>query len=306
MRLEQLMYLIEIQHTRSLSEAAKKLHLSVQALSRSISNMEKELGFSLLVRSYKGVYLTSKAEEVVNISRRFLSELDAINKKEERILPILEGRYDLHSIYGEVNYFLLQLLTNLQKDFPKFEIQTFRHQLDVLAALILDNKVDIGMCCSCNINQRNCDIFPEQLYFTALLPCKLYALVPIHSPLAIYNSVSIKSILSYPLIFQKTRENGNPYMLELIQYFGTPKHVVIKSSSTYCQKLAAADVGIYLQLALANYFPKIPDVENIKIIPVRDDIRILYGYLARKEDIFVFPETEIVLNYIHAQAEKMS
>lgn len=306
MRLEQLMYLIEIQHTRSLSEAAQKLHLSVQALSRSISNMEKELGYSLLVRSYKGVYLTSRAEELVIISQRFLSELDAINKKEEVALPILEGRYSLHSIYGEVNYFLLQLLTNLQKDFPKFEIQTFRHQLDVLSTLILEKEIDIGMCCSCKINQRNCDTFPEQLDFTALVPCKLYALVPLHSPLAIYNSVSIKSILSYPLIFQKTQENGNPYMLDLIQYFGTPKHIIIKSSSTYCQKLAAADVGIYLQIALANHFPKIPDAENIKIIPIRDDIRILYGYLVRRNEPFIFPETEIVLNYIHAQAEKMS
>ena len=305
MRIEHLYFLIVIQQSSSLSEAAQKLHISVQALSRSISNMENELGYKILDRTYKGVSLTSKGRALVDISQRFLTELSNLNKSDEDFPPILEGQYSLYSISGEVNYFYLHLLTYLQKKFPNLDLQIEHHQIDSLIELLLSKQIDFGMCCDTKVSGVVVSDFPNELVFTPLLPCKLYALVPAHSSLAIYNSISIKSILSYPLLFQKTREKGSPHMLDLIHFFGEPKDIIIKSSISYLQQLVAADVGIYLQMILTNNPPQNLNHENIKILPIRDDIKIMFGYLSRKSTDFSFPETEPLLSYIHAEAEKI-
>ena len=63
MRMDQLEYLIEISKNRSLNAAAKKLHISQQALSTSIKTLEDELGFKVLYRSYQGVALTPKGAQ---------------------------------------------------------------------------------------------------------------------------------------------------------------------------------------------------------------------------------------------------
>ena len=59
MRTEQIIYLREINSTSSLTESSKNLHISVQALSSSIANLEKELGVSLVNRSRRGSVLTA-------------------------------------------------------------------------------------------------------------------------------------------------------------------------------------------------------------------------------------------------------
>ena len=57
MRLEQLLYLIEISRQSSLNTASERLHLTQQALSLSIKNLENEMGVPLLKRTHQGICL---------------------------------------------------------------------------------------------------------------------------------------------------------------------------------------------------------------------------------------------------------
>ena len=54
MKIEQLKYLIEIGHSRSISSAAGKLYLSHTTLSSILKGAEKELGFPLFQRIQEG------------------------------------------------------------------------------------------------------------------------------------------------------------------------------------------------------------------------------------------------------------
>ena len=58
MRLEQLEYLMEINKTHSINSASQYLHVSQQNISKSIQNLEAELGLELLTRGTEGTYLT--------------------------------------------------------------------------------------------------------------------------------------------------------------------------------------------------------------------------------------------------------
>ena len=58
MKLEQLSQVIEIADTGSFSEAARKLFITQPALSRSVKQLEQELGYEIFERNSSGVVLT--------------------------------------------------------------------------------------------------------------------------------------------------------------------------------------------------------------------------------------------------------
>ena len=82
-----------------MSSAAKKLHVTQPALSRQISDLERELGCKLLMRESRGVvptdqglYLRRRAQEIVTLADQTTS--DFCNSDE-----IVEG--DVHIGAGE-------------------------------------------------------------------------------------------------------------------------------------------------------------------------------------------------------------
>lgn len=84
MTFKQLEYVFAIAKCGSLSQAAANLYISQPALSEAVQNLEKELGFSLLVRHHAGVTLTPEGES-------FLKDAQVIVEKMEEI----ERRYTL-------------------------------------------------------------------------------------------------------------------------------------------------------------------------------------------------------------------
>lgn len=82
MHLQQLFYLIEINKTRSISQAAENLFITQPTLSIAISNLEKELGCTLLVRTKSGVYPTAIGERAIHLASEItekVNELSSLN-----------------------------------------------------------------------------------------------------------------------------------------------------------------------------------------------------------------------------------
>lgn len=71
-------YAIEIEHTRSISRAAKNLLMAQPNLSKSIKELEDHLGFTIFERTSKGVTPTAKGEVFLDYARSILSQLDCI------------------------------------------------------------------------------------------------------------------------------------------------------------------------------------------------------------------------------------
>ena len=85
MRIEQLIYLADIAQTGSITTTAQRVFLSQQAVSESIRNLEKELGYQLLNRSKTGVRLTQRgqlvteyAQDIVQKYHDMISELATV------------------------------------------------------------------------------------------------------------------------------------------------------------------------------------------------------------------------------------
>ena len=84
MTFQQLQYLLEVSRAGSISAAAKNLFLAQSSLSASIHNLEEELGFSVFIRTKKGVIPTVRGAEAIEQAARICESYRVMTEAEDR------------------------------------------------------------------------------------------------------------------------------------------------------------------------------------------------------------------------------
>ncbi|MBC8589879.1 LysR family transcriptional regulator [Wansuia hejianensis] len=80
MNINQLRDFVTVAECGSINKAAQKLYISQPHLSNIIKDLEKSIGFDLLIRTHKGVSLTSAGEYFLKHSKSILEEIDALKE----------------------------------------------------------------------------------------------------------------------------------------------------------------------------------------------------------------------------------
>lgn len=78
MQISYLRYFVEIERTRSITQAAANLYLSQPNLSRVLRETEAQLGYALFERFGRGVRPTERGAAFLRHARRILAEMEAI------------------------------------------------------------------------------------------------------------------------------------------------------------------------------------------------------------------------------------
>ena len=71
-------YAIEVERTRSITQAAQNLFMAQPNLSKAIKEMEESLGFQIFKRTSRGVIPTEKGQEFLAYARSIAAQLDKI------------------------------------------------------------------------------------------------------------------------------------------------------------------------------------------------------------------------------------
>ncbi len=73
-------YALEVARLGSLSKASESLLIAVPNISRSIKELEADIGITIFERTAKGMLLTPDGEEFMNFARGILSQIDQVEK----------------------------------------------------------------------------------------------------------------------------------------------------------------------------------------------------------------------------------
>ena len=76
MSLDQLRYFIAVAEEENVTRAARRLHVSQPPRSRSIRDLEGELGATLFTRTPRGVHLLPAGRALLEHARAILAEVD--------------------------------------------------------------------------------------------------------------------------------------------------------------------------------------------------------------------------------------
>ncbi|MDD3430253.1 MAG: LysR family transcriptional regulator, partial [Oscillospiraceae bacterium] len=78
MNLQQLRYVVEIEKTNSITGAAKNLFMGQPNLSKSVKELENEIGITLFNRTAKGVEPTSGGLQFLRYAKTILEQMDEL------------------------------------------------------------------------------------------------------------------------------------------------------------------------------------------------------------------------------------
>ena len=115
MKMEQLKYVLEIEKTKSVNRASKKLYITQQALSYQIKNLENEMGFAIIDRHQRGSSLTKDGILFCEFCRKVLAEWEILQNN-------LERKHGLEAEYEKLNG---ELILYTDKVFEVFVLPEF-------------------------------------------------------------------------------------------------------------------------------------------------------------------------------------
>jgi len=113
---------LEVARRGSFRSAADSLGLSINALRRRISELEQQLGVTLLTRHVDGVRTTAEGEEILAAARKMEAASFGLIRARDRAVPALSGGLKLAVTEGLGTFWLVPRLVEFQRAHPKLSI----------------------------------------------------------------------------------------------------------------------------------------------------------------------------------------
>lgn len=228
MTIQQLFYAITITESGSMNRAAENLYITQPTLTKAIKELENELGFSIFVRSGKGMLLTPEGREFIIYAKQVSQQYEVLK---DRFIKSSE-RKRRFGISTQHYSFAIKAFTEFVKDFDleKYEF-VFR---ETMTRDVIDDvgsmKSDIGILFISEYNRKVIEkkLRDNDLHFTPLIDCKACVYITKTHPLAGAEELTMEDLAPYPcLTFEQG--DGDPiyYAEEILAEKDYPRRIKV-------------------------------------------------------------------------------
>ena len=201
MKLEQIVYALEIARCGSISKAAKNLLLTQPNLSSSIKNLEDDIGFKIFQRLPRGVYVTTKGTQFLEYAESICKDVENINaigSNSNSLTPINFSLSTQSFSYIMDNF--LALHSNYKSNITNFKIK-HSHYFEVLDDVVR-KQADIGII---SISNEHMDLWnklfkSKNIEFNPITSGKLHGYILDSHPLFNKEDLVIEDLFEYPLV----------------------------------------------------------------------------------------------------------
>lgn len=104
-------------------KTSREQHVSPSALSRSIKQLEEELGAPLFIRDNRSVQLTREGQQFRAYANDVMNGWQAIQQTVRQDQLILHGELSLYCSVTASYSFLYDILSNFRRDYPRIEMK---------------------------------------------------------------------------------------------------------------------------------------------------------------------------------------
>lgn len=210
----------EVVTNKSISKAAKMLHISQPALSIQIQTLENEFGTELLKRSNKGVEMTETGKILFNYSHTLITLTDNLLKDIEITKSKPQYKLKVGSCPSISQYALPCTLFSFKELHPKMDLSFSTTSSSQVIENLLNYSIDIGFV-EGKINHK--DIISHKIMINEFL-----LILPPNKYLKGKKEISIESFLKLPLILSKNDESIHHILkTKLLEHGLTPEKLNI-------------------------------------------------------------------------------
>ena len=282
MRLEQLECLVEVYKTKSITNAASNLHIAQQGVSKTLSNLEAELGCVLFIRSRKGVQFTEIGEQIVIDAQEILEKVE---KMKNHALPVkrnakktITGTINLIYTAGLFTNFIPKCISSFRADYPKVSIKSIEASADKVFQEVANHKYDLGLLSiEENDGHTNKDEF-KNIHYVPLIKDKPCVVVNKNSDLARNKTISINKLKNQKIALPKTIAlNEQPIYNWLLQKQDMFDFCFYDDLLTMQYDLIYNNcIGLTSKIAMSHTL--VSNNDKLIVIPIRDGITTSVGY----------------------------
>lgn len=284
----------EVCNSGSFSKTAEKLGYSQSAVSQSVHSLEEELGTVLLERRREGLSLTRDGKSYMPYIQAIVSAESQLEKKKREMDGLVDTTIRIGTFTSVSRNLLPSLMASFRKTYPQTHFELRQGEYDNIHAWIMNGEVDFGFL--------NPEGF-EDLEYQVIYHDSMSAVLPVNSPLADKEKVSLKDLAQEPFILLDEGKKSVP--MEAFERYGLKPEIVYKVYDDYsilAMVRQRMGVSVLYSLVTAGFG------KDLVIRPVKEKIERPIAVACRNRETmaegagkfytYVLKETPVVLRKI--------
>ncbi len=279
--LKQLRYFVVAGELSSVTQAARKLHVSQPSISAAIQQIEEVTGLQLFVRHHaQGLSLTASGRQLMTRARQLLRDAEGLEKYAISLGEEIGGELRLVAFPTFAPAFLPQLLRRYADRHPSVSLYCDEmNQADIMIGL---RHGDYELAFTYDLQ------VPEEIDFMPLYRFPPYAVVAADHPLGERESIDLAELARWPMVlldWPLSRE----YFLSIFTHHGVSPAVAHRAKSMdMVRGLVANGFGF----SLFNTPIEALDGGDLKSLRIDDDAPSLSMGIACVRDLRLSPAAE--------------
>lgn len=239
----------EVATISNITRASKKLNISQPAISKSIRNLESQLGGDLFVRTQKGVILTEEGKIFYNHIKNAINNIINAENEFTNLMNLNTGSIRIGVSTTITEKYLLPYLKRFHELYPNITIHMYTDISNELLDKLKNGLIDLAVV---HIIDKDYDYDIDI--------CKIKK---IHSCFVVNDSfsellgkdISLNELVNYPIILQTKGSNSRDFM-EKIEI---DNNIIFKNnieSSSYTLISEFAKMGLGVGISTKEYIEK--------------------------------------------------
>lgn len=280
MTLQQLIYAVTIAECGSVNQASKQLFLSQSSLSASILNLEQEIGINIFHRTNRGITVTREGEEFLIYARQIVKQY---NLAQEKFVLKRETRKSFQ-VSSQHYTFAVKAFIQMTKQFELERYAFGMHECKTVEVIenVRNYHSEIGVLYIDDFNEnilmRTFD--ENDLIFTELFSCEIFAFMAKNHPLADKQSVSLENLQNYPCLSFDQGEKSAFYLSEEVYSDKNYRQIIHVSDRATMLNLM---VGLNGYTLCSGIMCEDLNGENYTVVRLQSDKLMRIGYIRRKD-----------------------
>lgn len=272
----------------NITKASEELNISQPAISKSIKNLEEQLGGPLFVRTKRGVVLTEEGKEFYNYIKQAIEFINNGENKFTDLINLESGCIKIGISTTLTKEFLLPYLEEFHSLYPKIDIQIDTNFTPELVTKLKNGLIDIIIL---NVNNHNYGNDIEIIKCRKINDC--FVVGNKYKELA-DKEISLKDINKYPLILQLKGGNTREFLDDFARENGVTLKPNIELAS-YTLVVEFSKIGLGVGYATKEYIKDSLKKQELYEVKLKEKIPSRYiGIALSKNHVPNFSTKKLV------------
>jgi DNA-binding transcriptional LysR family regulator len=264
--LRQFRYFIAVAESGSVASASRMLNIAQSALTKSLLELEAELGSSLFERSSKGMALTPQGHRFLLSARKVIGSVaDALRLNGVDSASELSGVLAVGVTSLVAGYYLSELFSRFRRNCPAVEVFVTEDTPRFLEHLLINGELDVAIMVSNALSE------PQAMVAETLTRSPNRVWLAANHPLTVRDELTLAECADHDQIVLEADRIDDVMRAVWTRQQLKPRTILRTSSLEAVRSLVGAGAGIAV-LPDFLYRPWTLDAEHVEVRRLRDEV----------------------------------